>query len=215
MNSKLSSQANYSYHDYGVSDPPHQPLYLDFVVSQLRHARAKTVLDVGCGDGNFSASLAENGFEVYGVDMSEGGIIKAKANYPKLDFKIASAYDDFLNFFPSIQKFDAIVSVEVIEHLYSPRLFVRSAKQAIKPGGLVIVTTPYWGYLKNIALALTNRTDRSLTALWDGGHIKHWSYATLRKLFEEQNFEFIKFYGAGRAIPFLWNGMVMAFRNCS
>ena len=104
----------------------------------------------------------------------------------------------------------------MIEHLYSPRRkFVQRAEEALTPGGLCIVTTPYWGYLKNVALALTNRTDRALTALWDGGHIKHWSYKTLRTLFQERNFEFVSFVGAGRPIPYLWNGMMMTFRKKS
>src|SRR5207253_2552797 len=109
--------------------------------------------------------------------------------------------------------FDAIVSVEVIEHLYDPRRFMRRAYEALKPGGLLVLTTPYWGYLKNIALALTNRIDRALTPLWDGGHIKHWSYKTLRALGEELPFEFVAFRGAGRPIPYLWNGMIMVFRK--
>ncbi|HEY1787234.1 MAG TPA: class I SAM-dependent methyltransferase [Verrucomicrobiae bacterium] len=213
MNAKTSAAGNYTYHDYSTPDPPHQPLYLSFLLRQLRNAGAKTVLDVGCGDGNFSASLASEGFETYGIDLSQGGITKAKANYPNVSFSVASAYDDYSAIFSGIQKFDAVVSVEVIEHLYSPRDFVRSARSAAKPRGLVIVTTPYWGYLKNIVLAVTNRTDRSLNPLWDGGHIKHWSRATLCKLFEEQNFENVSFYGAGRPVPFLWNGMAMSFRN--
>ena len=75
------------------------------------------------------------------------------------------------------------------------------------------MTTPYWGYLKNVLLAATGRLDRALTALWDGGHIKHWSYRTLRALFEEQPFEFVAFRGAGRRLPYLWKGMIMVFKK--
>ena len=150
---------------------------------------------------------------MYGIDLSDGGILRAKDRYPTCHFAKWSVYDDYREAFPEVPAFDAIVSVEVIEHLYGPRIFVQRAKEALAPGGLVIVTTPYWGYLKNILLAVTNRLDRSLTALWDGGHIKHWSYRTLRQLFEEQQFEFVQFIGSGRPIPFLWNSMVMVFRK--
>ena len=100
-----------------------------------------------------------------------------------------------------------------IEHLYSPRTFTRRALEALRPGGVLILTTPYWGYLKNLMIAVTNRTDRSLTALWEGGHIKHWSRQTLQTLGERQGFEFVAFEGAGRPIPFLWKGMMMVFRK--
>lgn len=59
--------------------------------------------------------------------------------------------------------------LEVIEHLYSPRQFVRRPYTALRPGGILIVTTPYWGYLKNLLLVLTNRIDHALTSLWEGG----------------------------------------------
>ena len=80
-----------------------------------------------------------------------------------------------------------------------------------------MVSTPYWGYLKNIVLALTNRIDRSLTVLWDGGHIKHFSKKTLVAMVEEQGFKLIGFKGCSvgfrRYTPFLWSGMLVAFRK--
>ena len=216
IENKDSPKFDHSYHDYSNPDPPHQPWFLDFMVRELRKKNCKTVLDVGCGDGNFSASLAAAGFDVYGIDLSPGGVARAKKNYASINglrFAVASAYDDYTSIFPSQSRFDAIVAVEVIEHLYSPRVLVRRAREAVGDDGMVVVTTPYWGYLKNIVLAVTNRLDGSLTALWDGGHIKHWSYRTLTRLHEEQGFYPVAFHGAGRPVPFLWKGMAVSFHS--
>lgn len=204
----------YAYSDFLVDpDPPHQPMYLELVLRWLRSDPSiRCILDAGCGDGNFAASLAEAGYVVCGIDMSDSGIQIASERGIG-SFQQASIYDPLTAPFPAIETFDAIVSVEVIEHLYSPRVFVRRAFEALRPGGLLIVTTPYWGYLKNVVLALTNRMDSSLTALWDGGHIKHWSRKTLSSLLREQSFEIVGFHGVGRGIPFLWNGMVMVARK--
>jgi 2-polyprenyl-6-hydroxyphenyl methylase/3-demethylubiquinone-9 3-methyltransferase len=199
----------YLYHDYEQADPPHQGLYLDII---LRHLKSRgnivRVLDVGCGDGNFTASVAAAGFQMFGVDGSAGGIVKARKRYPDIDFFQGSVYDDFRSQC-GIDAFDAIIAVELIEHLYSPRQFARRVHEALSPGGVFIVTTPYWGYTKNIILALSNRMDRALTALWEGGHIKHWSFKTLRKLLETHGFEYVAFHGVGRPIPYCWSGMVM------
>jgi 2-polyprenyl-3-methyl-5-hydroxy-6-metoxy-1,4-benzoquinol methylase len=209
-------RVDHIYHDYSQPDPPHQPLYL---ATMLRHLRAsgdiKDVLDIGCGDGNFTASLADAGFAMHGLDPSAGGVARAQERYPNIQFRESSAYDDLLKPFGRTEPFDAIVTIEVIEHLYSPRTLCRRVREALRPGGLFIVTTPYWGYLKNVGLALTNRVDRALTALWEGGHIKHFSYQTLRRLGEEQGLTFVAFEGAGRPIPFLWKGMLMVFRRPS
>jgi 2-polyprenyl-3-methyl-5-hydroxy-6-metoxy-1,4-benzoquinol methylase len=201
------------YGDYAQPDPPHQPMYLGRMLKRLRnHAAIRSVLDVGCGDGNFTCSLSEAGYSLFGIDTSAGGIEKAKARYPKIEFAVASAYDDYLTVFDRSTPFDAIVCIEVIEHLYSPRAFMRCARHALRDDGLLVITTPYWGYAKNIALAVSNRMDRALTALWEGGHIKHFSYRTLRQLGEQQGFIFQSFDGAGR-FPFMWSGQMMMFRK--
>jgi len=205
---------NYSYHDFEQVDPPHQHLYLQLILDYFAaDKQIRRILDAGCGDGNFAASMAQGGVgEMYGIDLSAGGIAKATQKYPDIHFVEGSVYDDF-SVLCGVPSFDAIVCIDVIEHLYSPRQFVRRAYAALRPGRILIVTTPYWGYLKNLVLAITNRIDRALTSLWEGGHIKHWSYRTLRTLLTEQVFAFVAFHGAGRKIPYLWSSMVMVVRK--
>jgi len=103
---------------------------------------------------------------------------------------------------------DAVISTEVIEHLYDPQAFLRNAYTLLKPEGIFIVTTPYHGYLKNLMLALTGDMDRHFTVLWDHGHIKFWSRKTLEQALRETGFTPIEFTGAGR-IPYLWKSMVI------
>jgi 2-polyprenyl-3-methyl-5-hydroxy-6-metoxy-1,4-benzoquinol methylase len=205
---------NYTYNDYDTHpDPPHQPLYLAKMLRVFKsEPQIKTILDAGCGDGNFAASLSEHGYKMYGVDLSESGIKHASARGCGT-FARASMYDELRKPFNDIEYFDAVIAIDTIEHLYSPRIFANRSFESLRPGGILIVTTPYWGYWKNILLALTNRTDRSLTALWDGGHIKHWSRNTLTKLMLEQSYEVVSFEGCGRPIPFLWKEMMMVFRK--
>lgn len=81
--------------------------------------------------------------------------------------------------------------------------------QALKPGGRFICTTPYHGYLKNLALSIMGKWDQHADPLWDGGHIKLWSRAKLGALLEETGFTNIQFRGAGR-LPGLWMTMVMS-----
>lgn len=204
---------NYTYGNFEIkADPPHQPIYLNKIIQHLKFDPSiSTVLDAGCGDGNFAASVAGFGYKMFGIDLSESGIrIASKRSCG--EFAVASMYDDLMEPF-NIKNYDAIIAINTIEHLYSPRIFASRSFQALRPGGIIIVTCPYWGYLKNIILALTNRIERYHTALWDGGHIKHWSKNTLSRLMVEQKFEVISFVGCGRPIPYLWNSMMMTFRK--
>jgi len=104
------------------------------------------------------------------------------------------------------------VSTEVVEHCYAPRLWASAAFTALRPDGLLIGSTPYHGYLKNLALATTGKLDAHFTALWDGGHIKFWSRRTLSSLLVEAGFEIVAFRGAGRW-PWLWKSMLIAARK--
>ena len=104
-------------------------------------------------------------------------------------------------------EFDVVISVEVIEHLFDPKQLIRSAKQCLKPGGTLILTTPYHGYWKNLALALSGKMDSHHTVLWDGGHIKFFSVPTLTQLLTTEGCTNIQFHFAGR-FPYLWKSML-------
>ena len=106
-----------------------------------------------------------------------------------------------------ITKVDLIVSTEVIEHLYSPETFLKTLYKVIRPGGSIILTTPYHGYIKNLALSLANAWDKHHTVDWEGGHIKFFSEKTLSAMLIQTGFSGIKFNNAGR-LPWLWKSMV-------
>jgi 2-polyprenyl-6-hydroxyphenyl methylase/3-demethylubiquinone-9 3-methyltransferase len=105
-----------------------------------------------------------------------------------------------------------VVSLEVIEHCFDPRRFARTFYNLIATGGVGILSTPYHGYLKNLALAVMGKWDDHLTVLWDGGHIKFFSIATLRTLLEETGFNNIRFVRVGR-IQLLAKSMIAVVRK--
>jgi 2-polyprenyl-3-methyl-5-hydroxy-6-metoxy-1,4-benzoquinol methylase len=169
------------------------------------------VLDIGCGNGALTAAWSKPTWSTSGVDLSESGISHATASYSGISFLKMSVGPELVSHFGE-GKFDAIVSAEVIEHLYSPRDLTQCAFKLLKPGGTLVVTTPYNGYLKNLAIAAVGEMDRHWTALWDGGHIKFWSWKTMRGLLAEAGFIAPQFHGAGR-LPFLWKSMVVCARK--
>jgi len=140
--------------------------------------------------------------------MSQSGIELARKAFPKCRFEVASASADLLELLAS-EPFDIVISTEVVEHLYDPRAYARTCFKALRGGGRFICTTPYHGYLKNLAISLAGKWDSHADPLWDCGHIKLWSRAMLTRLLTEAGFTNCKFRGAGR-LPFLWMTMVMS-----
>ncbi len=49
-----------------------------------------------------------------------------------------------------LHSFDVVLAIEVIEHLFYPNELAKSAKKCLHPGGSLIISTPYHGYLKNL-----------------------------------------------------------------
>lgn len=169
----------------------------------VRRAAPRTVLDAGCGNGVLAASLAACGFTVTGMDGDAGGVEIATQQFPGIHFEVGNFAD------APVETFDCVVSTEVIEHLYAPHELVRYCREALKPGGTLVISTPYHGYLKNLVFGVLGAWDRHFTVSWHGGHIKFWSRATLTAALERQGFKVTKFAGVGR-LPWLWKSMVLA-----
>jgi 2-polyprenyl-6-hydroxyphenyl methylase/3-demethylubiquinone-9 3-methyltransferase len=202
-----NAPAKYAYSD---GDPSHTHEYLIAEVQRfLQRVAPGRVLEIGCGNGSLAAWIHGQGVDVTGIDTSESGIAQARASHPGIRFEIGSAYDDLAG---SFGLFPAVVSLEVIEHLYDPRLFATRLFNVLDPGGSVCISTPYHGYLKNLALAATGKMDSHFTALWDGGHIKFWSVATLGHLLKEAGFIDIQFRRVGR-LPVLAKSLVAFARK--
>ncbi|NWG75662.1 MAG: class I SAM-dependent methyltransferase, partial [Rubrivivax sp.] len=145
-------------------------------------AEKRRLFELGCGNGSVAWEIAKRGWEVWGVDPSQEGIDQARRNYPGLPLYRGSAYDDLAGRYG---QYPVVVSLEVVEHVYFPRIFAKTVYSLVEAGGAAVISTPYHGYLKNVALALCGAWDRHFTALWDHGHIKFWSRKTLRTLLEE------------------------------
>ena len=203
--SVLSLQSEEFLWDSPAATPAHEYLF-PTIRAWLKQAGARSVLDLGCGNGALTSAFGREGFEMTGMDVSESGIAIAARNFPKILFEhseMATPLADRLR-----QTFDAVIAVEVVEHLLLPRLLFERAKEALRPGGVFIVTTPYHGFLKNLALALTNKFDTHWHPLRDYGHVKFFSRETLSQLFSEQALTVERFARVGR-IPALAKSMIL------
>lgn len=164
------------------------------------------VLNVGCGNGFLCGQFIDRGLKAVGVDLSEQGISLARQAHPQGRFEVVGIDSD-LPAKLGEPPFDLVVSTEVVEHLYDPRAWAKVCLNALNPGGILICSTPYHGYLKNLALSITGHWDVHANPLWDGGHIKLWSRKTLTALLTEVGFANITIHGVGR-VPGLWMTMI-------
>lgn len=209
MSSEGEQISGYRYADAGAS---HAHDYLWAPVLRILGGlpgRPRRVFELGCGNGSFAHRLRQAGYEMVGVDPSSEGIAQARQAYPDLRLFRGSAYDDLAT---EYGRFPVVLSVEVVEHVYFPRRYAATVFDLLEPGGVAIISTPYHGYLKNLALAASGKMDAHFTALWDHGHIKFWSVKTLSALLHEAGFRDLHFKRVGRIAPLAKSMIVIARR---
>ena len=65
-----------------------------------------------------------------------------------------------------------MIAIEVIEHLFIPKELLVYAQKHLPINGHLVISTPYHGYLKNLAISIFDLWDQHHHPLRDGGHIK-------------------------------------------
>ena len=100
----------------------------------------RTVLDIACGEGYGSFILTEDAVSVTGIDLDAETIEKAKKKYKKfnLDFLTGSVE----NIPGKDARFDVVVSFETLEHITNHDRMLFEFKRVLKPGGLLLISTP-------------------------------------------------------------------------
>ena len=167
----------------------------------------RSICDLGCGNGWLANRMASLGYDVVGVDGSPTGIeVAGHSKKGGAEFLCRPVNKELVTHVPA-QSFDAVVSSEVIEHLYRPADLLEAAHALLRSGGHLVLTTPYHGYLKWLLLSLSGRMDRHVNPLWDGGHIKFFDARQLSAILRQNGFTDIRFHYFGRMTG-LWKSMI-------
>jgi len=99
------------------------------------------VLDVGCGAGVLSESMALLGADVVGIDVTENMIVVAKKHSAKSNLKIDYRIQDINDLIAKGEKFDVVLCMEVVEHIDNLDDFIPTCNKAVKDGGLLFIST--------------------------------------------------------------------------
>ena len=187
------------YNQYWSDTGFHPTGHSDNAVVRLlkKHIAPNTkVLDIGCGDGLAAGSVLHSQGMYVGVDVSENAVNEATGH--GFDARViedaqALPFED--------NEFDAIVSMEVIEHLKFPLDAIREAIRVLKPGGTMMYTTPntaYWRLrLDMMVLGKWNPLGDTLAVEqpWRDPHVRFFTTSALRRMFETAGLENVEVGG--------------------
>jgi 2-polyprenyl-6-hydroxyphenyl methylase / 3-demethylubiquinone-9 3-methyltransferase len=118
------------------------PLRLGYIECRVGNLENKKILDVGCGGGILSESLAHKGAIVTGIDMSEIALNVAKLHLFESNLNVDYQLTAVENYAAqNIGQFDVVVCMEMLEHVPQPESIIRACSSLLKPGGDVFFST--------------------------------------------------------------------------
>ncbi len=143
---KFASLAHQWWDENGELRTLHQlnPLRLAWIEQAAAGLRDKKILDVGCGGGILSESLARQGAaSVLGIDLAEKSIKVAKlhaleAGIKNLSYQVISAEALAAE---QAGQYDAVTCMEMLEHVPDPAAIVQAVAQLLRPGGVAVFST--------------------------------------------------------------------------
>ena len=153
-------------------------------VADLFPEKYKTVLEVGCGEGDFR-KYASAECEYWGV---EPFLQAASIAEKRLNKVLALTFDAAAEYLPD-NYFDVIVCNDVIEHLTDHNLFLQQAKRKLKENGVIIGSLPNIRYIKELLNLIKNR-DWQYTdcGVLDYTHLRFFTKKSIEHTFLENGF---------------------------
>lgn len=120
------------------------PIRVGFVEELIPLAGSK-VADIGCGGGILSEALSAKAAQVTAIDLSSVGIKAAKAQQQysgsDVDYRLQSTQDLAAEVASSQKYFDAVICMEMLEHVDNPAAIVSDCAAMTKPDGIVVFST--------------------------------------------------------------------------
>ncbi len=141
---KFEAMAGRWWDPEGEFRPLHDlnPLRLDYIDRCVRGLAGRRALDVGCGGGLVSESMARRGARVTGIDLAAGPLevarLHALESGTEVEYLLESAEELA---FRQAGQYDIVTCLEMLEHVPDPGLLVDALARLVRPGGDVVCST--------------------------------------------------------------------------
>lgn len=167
----------------------------DFVLDAKNHPWNKVfdminegsvVLDIGCSTGNFGAALIEHkNCIVDGIEPDAGDYNKAKRVLRRVanGFAEEALKSSFKN-----QKYDYVVFLDVVEHLYNPVATLKLVKSNLKKGGSIIFSIPNMAHVSVRLMLLKGNFEYGETGLLDKTHLHFYTLREIERVFADAGY---------------------------
>ncbi|WCL51224.1 class I SAM-dependent methyltransferase [Leptospira sp. GIMC2001] len=196
------------YRDLYYQSPQSATYQIDYPKIEIEHKRLKNevlmyalknsgiesgkFLDIGAGEGFLLQTAYDYKFSVTGIDFSSFGVNKFHPELSKF-LRVGDVYENIEDLIKSKEKFNIISSINVLEHVIDPELFLSKVDQLLENDGLVSITVPNdFSDLQNLAVK-EGLIDREF---WFSppAHLHYFNTKTLPDFCIQQGYEVVDSY---------------------
>ena len=175
-------------YDPGGGETNYTDTVVGIVKSLLSPSRKDTakIFDLGCGSGHLLVSLAKDGYDVYGIDVSQASIVQAKQDLSSFARSEHVQHGDVLDYNPPT-KFDVIVMDNVIEHLVpdeTPDILAKCYEMLDKEGYLVVLTPHSFSGPHDVSKYFVPFGSKA-----EGFHLKEFSFTDMNEFLTDAGFQ--------------------------
>ena len=162
------------------------------------------ILDLGCGSGALSQRLADLGHQICSVDLVANPFeASSPVTFVHADIESLTTADSIRAAVGS-QPFDAVLLVEVVEHLRDPQLAFALARECLAPHGRLVVTTPnITSFLSRLVFLVHGRFFQFWPEDESYGHLRPITWWELNARLEASGFRVREQIGVG-SLPIVW-----------
>ena len=151
---------------------------------------ARSILEVGCGEGSFVKTLKRKDREIWGVEIYSEAAEKAKE---VCDFVLTGSFDAVFEQLPE-KHFDCIIFNDVLEHMYAPWDVIMQVKSLLSDNGVVVSSIPNFRYISNLILEIVWKGEfryKPEGGILDDTHIRFFTSKSIQRMYREQGYEIV------------------------
>lgn len=171
------------------------------------------VLDIGCGEGSLGKVLKErygSGVYLVGTDISKQALELARQHYDEV-YRNDAEREDIRTLFPE-KRFDYIVCLEVLEHVFDPLKILGQASDLLRSGGQIIVSFPNFAFYRYRLEVLRGKFPEGCHIYSDVEHLHYFTLGSFKKLLADAKLKPVDIDGE-YATPSSFNILPKKFRK--
>lgn len=183
------------------------------IIKKYKIPKNAKILVLGCGQGAIEQKLLKEGYyDITSVDYFTDFKLKDKCKFIKLDLNLENFAEIIKE--KSHEEYDLIISIEVIEHLFSPYNFLSNIRELLSNNGIAIISTPNThSFLSRVDYLITGYPTFFISKPELGGHVSPIFHEIFKFYLDLLNLKILEHIFHGSLLIYLKSYKIYSFKS--